>query len=156
MTPQERFIARYGDPSKDKATFEREWMCVLTYPQDIRDKIPSLGKSLYCNKDFVEKYLRFLRLLIQRGLHKEINSNDECFNVRFIRGTTDKLSTHSWAMAVDFNPKDNPLGESRLDSIKAGRTPFTEQFQQAARDAGFTAGIDFKRKDGMHLELPCP
>lgn len=152
MTTQEQFIKLFGKPWEDQAGFEKKHMTVLVYPEDIAKNIPALGKSIYINKVAVEPYLKWLRLIVSRGLHKEIKENDQCFCVRKIRGTTDSWSSHTWAMAVDHNPKDNPLGETRLQSIAAGRNPFSEQFQQCARDAGWIAGIDFKRKDGMHFE----
>lgn len=156
MTTTERLIARYGDPLKDRATFEKKWMTLLKYPLDVASHIPALGSAVYCNKDFEVPYLAFLRLLISRGLHTEIKANDQCFMVRAIRGT-EKLphpvpSIHSWGLAVDLNPADNPLGVTRQEAINKGLHPFTELFQQAGRDAGFVCGIDFQRKDGMHFE----
>ena len=74
---------------------------------------------------------------------------------RYIRGYEKQkvLSRHSWATAVDFNPGDNPLGVSRENALQRGLKPFTKEFQQAARNAGLTAGYDFPRIDGMHFEM---
>lgn len=157
MTTQEKYIAKYGKPYESDAArekFEKEWMILLKYPKEILDAIPALGNSLYCNKDFAPVWIKFLLLLIQRGLHTEITSNDQCWCIRAIRGTINSWSSHTWAMAADLNPSDNPLGLSRLQCLEKGLKPFSEQFQQTARDAGLKCGCDFQRKDGMHWELP--
>lgn len=152
MTPQSVFYQKYGNPLKDQSTFEKKFMCVYTYPSDIASAIPSLGKSIYCNKDFVNIYQSFLRLLIERDLHKEITSNDQCFIVRSIRGIPDFLSIHSWGMAIDLNPDQNPLGMDRQTAIHKGLIPFTKEFIQCAEDSGLVAGYNFSRCDGMHFE----
>ena len=155
---QRELISRYGDPmesSQAKLEFEKKWMMLWVYPTDIASKIPVLGKSIYINKEFQPIYEKFLKLLIQRNLHTEINVNDQCFMPRYIRGYEAKklMSRHTWAIAVDLNPLDNPLGVSREQAIIKGLKPFTVAFQQAIRDAGLTAGYDFKRIDGQHLEM---
>jgi hypothetical protein len=133
--------------------FERNWCMLYKYPTDIASAIPSLGESVYMNKLLVPVYEKFLRLLIARNLHTEINTNDQCFMVRMVRGTTSSPSMHSWAIAFDLNPAHNPLGVSREEAIAKGLTPFTAEFQKAAKDAGLIVGYDFTRKDGMHFEL---
>jgi hypothetical protein len=152
MTTSDKLRLKYGDPVNDKS-FEKRCLAVFEYPEDIKKAIPSLGKSIYCNKDLWPVYLKTLRDLIKKDLHKEIYSNDECFCIRMIRGSADELSTHSWAMAVDLNVKDNPLGKTREEAIAAGLRPFSKEFVQVWRDNNWVCGIDFKRGDGMHFEL---
>lgn len=153
---QDTMIAKFGNPLKseaDRKTFEAKHMGLFVYPDAICNAIPSLGVKLYCNRDFWGVWLRFLNLLIERDLHHEINSNDECFMPRYQRGSTTQLSIHSWGMAADLNPSHNPLGLTRDQAIVRGLKPFSKEFQQAARDAGLICGIDFPgRPDGMHFE----
>ncbi len=150
-TTSDKFRLKYGDPQIDKS-FERRCLALYLYPTDVREAIPCLGKSLYCNKDLWPVYLKTLRDLIAKGLHTEIHTNDECFCIRDIRGVPGQLSTHSWAMAVDLNPADNPLGVTREQAIANGLTPFTEKFIQVWRDNNWRCGADFSRCDGMHFE----
>lgn len=155
---QKELISKYGNPLESeisKRNFELKWMMLWTYPIEISSKIPSLGKGIYINKDFQPQYEKFLRLLIERNLHNEIKTNDECFMPRYIRGyeTQKLLSRHTWATAVDLNATDNPLNVTREQAIAKGLKPFTAEFIQTIRDAGLTAGYDFPRCDGMHIEM---
>lgn len=152
MTVAEKLTRLYGDPFSDAKTFEAKWMTNFVYPEDVRKAIPVIGNSIYCNKDLVATYTQFLRLLINRKLHQEIRVNDQCFCIRLVRGSN-QPSVHSWGMAVDLNPIDNPLGMSYDMAHAKGLKPFSAAFQQTARDVGYICGIDFKRPDGMHFEL---
>jgi hypothetical protein len=60
---------------------------------------------------------------------------------------------HTWGIAVDLNPTQNPLGLTRTQAIHRGLKPFSELFQQTARDCGLICGYDFGRCDGMHFEM---
>ena len=150
-TTSQKLRLKYGDPKIDKS-FEKRNLTVWKYPEDIREAIPVIGTALYCNKDLVEPLEKTFRELIKRGLHTEITENDQCFCIRFIRGSKTEMSTHSWAMAIDLNPSQNPLGHSREECIEKGLTPFTEKFLQVWRDMGWKVGADFSRRDLMHFE----
>lgn len=151
-TTADKLKEKFGDPENDRAAFEKKWLRLFAYPEDIRNAIPSLGKSLYCHIDIWPRYVKTLRDLISKGLHKEINTNDECFCIRKVRGKN-QLSTHSWAVSIDLNMKDNPLGYTREQAIDKGLKPFTEAFVQVWRDNGWLCGRDFKKRpDGMHFE----
>jgi hypothetical protein len=157
MTQQQRvqlLYAAFGNVFVESAriNFEKKWCIVYRYPADIAQAIPSLGASVYMNKVLVPIYEKFLRLLIARNLHTEINTNDQCFMVRLVRGASSP-SMHSWAIAFDLNPAHNPLGVTREQAIAQGLTPFTVEFQKAAKDSGLICGYDFTRCDGMHFEL---
>jgi hypothetical protein len=68
---------------------------------------------------------------------------------RMVRGTTDKLSNHSSATAIDLNASKHPLG-------KAGTFPLAKvpMIQALAKKYGLTWGGDYRgRKDEMHFEV---
>mgnify|MGYP001608874601 CR=1 FL=1 len=73
-TLQEKLIAKYGNPMSDRAGFEKRHMMSLNYPVDVTEKLPILGKSVYCNKDFAGPYLELLRTWIRRGFYAEIHT----------------------------------------------------------------------------------
>lgn len=156
MKAQQKLIELFGNPLKspiEREMFEKTQMCVLKYPDDIQIEIPALGKSIYCNKIIEKPLIATYRELIKRDLHKEITENDQCFLPRYQRGSNTELSIHSWALAVDLNPTQNPIYKTREQCIAAGLKPFTKEFVQCWRDMGWVVGEDFKyRPDLMHYE----
>jgi hypothetical protein len=157
-TITQKLIARYGNPKNttknpnNQATFEKKWMVNWAYPTDIKLAIPSLGNSIYCNRELIPTLEKFYRELMKRQLHTEIHSQDQCFCVRLIRGSETELSVHSFGMAIDLNPEDNPLGMTRDQCKAKGLKPFTPAFIQCAIDCGLVAGAKFSRADLMHFE----
>ena len=151
MSISDKLKEKYGNPKS--AGFEQKNLSLYRYPEDVVKALPCLGKSLYCHRDLWDTYIKTLRALIAKGLYKEINTNDQCFCIRDIRGYPGQLSTHSWAMAIDLNPSDNPLGLTRSQARAKGLHPFSEEFIQVWRDHGWRCGADFKRSDLMHFEL---
>jgi len=155
-----KFVLKYGNPFRSDGTvdtawqnkFEPLWMRILKYPAEIKKAFPTLGETVYINKDFEGLYLKFLYHLIERNLQHEVTVNDQCFMIRLIRGSTNSPSIHSWGMAVDLNPVNNPLGLSRDQANAKGLHPFTPEFQDVAKSCGIVCGYDFKRIDGMHFE----
>lgn len=151
MSNRVAIIRRYGDPAIDRKTFERKFMAQWK----IRTLFPFFpAKNLYLNIDLISPLINTLTLLESKGLHKEIKTFDGIFNVRCIRGYEDPcvLSIHAYGLAIDLNAKDNPLGYSQSKAKKKGLTPFTNEFFDVWRETGWTCGIDFKRKDGMHFQ----
>ena len=98
--------------------------------------------GFWCHRKMVGPFQAAYKNIVDSGLANELESYDGCHNLRNIRGG-DKLSLHSFAIAVDHNALTNPLGaEPRMGCRLV--TCFTIE--------GFTYGGSFKRKDGMHLE----
>lgn len=67
------------------------------------------------------------------------------FNFRNVRENGNKLSTHSWGIAIDLNPHLGPLGEAPRR--------YPEVFTNAFKKRGALWGGDFKRPDGMHFQF---
>ncbi len=156
MTQQLNLIRLFGNPltnAIDRELFERDHMRALIYPPDISIALPCLGKSVYCNKLMREPLIEAYRELIKRKLHNEIYENDQCFLPRYQRGSTTEISIHTWGLAVDLNPDQNPIYKTREQCIEAGLKPFTEAFIQTWRDMGWIVGADFGgRPDLMHFQ----
>jgi hypothetical protein len=91
-----------------------------------------------------EPLSRAIEGMLQRKL--KFKTFDGCLNKRFIRGkNTNKISTHSWAMALDFDAALNPLG---------AKPKMSPDIVRIWKDAGFVWGGDFRLvKDGMHFQL---
>lgn len=158
MTIQEKLIARFGNPMESPKVFEVEnctiWDTALEFPW-VSEDITVFGQTfrrIKCHKMIVEPLRIVFKRLYELGLHEEIKTFDGCFQPRYIRGQEKKgiLSIHSWALAVDFNASQNPLGLNREECIARGLKPFSKEFVQVWRDAGWKCGEDFD--DLMHFE----
>jgi hypothetical protein len=127
---------------------EATWMAMFVMPAGFEHVINTAsGKPttrIYCNKDLHAPLKLALQNLLDRGLAKEFKTFDGGFMLRMVRGTTDALSTHSYGLAIDLNAAENGLGkEPKLSA----------EFVQCFKDAGFSWGGSFSRKDGMHLSF---
>lgn len=146
MVTSKDCYTKYGEPS-DKSPF----MVLWDVPEEL--EIGVIPKRIYCNKDLIAPLEGAFRNLIQRNLVGELKTWDGCFNIRKMRGLQ-TMSLHSWGIACDMNSFANPLGLTE-EQIKAkGLTPFSQEFLQCFRDAGFDVGADWKKRpDGMHVQL---
>lgn len=137
---------RYGKIENMKWADEAKWMVLLAVPDAIKATVKNslTGKPLekiYCNKDAAESLKKVFNELISTKHHTEIKTFDGCFNIRYVRGSTDKLSTHSYGLAIDMNAKDMPLGSE---------SKWTKGFVEIWKKNGWTFGGDFKRLDPQH------
>lgn len=116
-------------------------------------EIGVIPKRIYCNKDLIKPLTQAFRNLIDRGYVDELKTWDGCFNIRNKRGLN-SWSLHAFGIAVDMNAFSNPLGLTRAQIEAKGLTPFSEDFLQCFRDAGFDCGADWiKPCDSMHFQL---
>jgi hypothetical protein len=94
--------------------------------------------------------------------------NTSAFNCRVIAGT-DSLSIHSWGMAIDINPVENPYVRDDAvqppasadfldrDDVRPGMIVDGDAVVQAFAGTGFTWGGHWQRlKDYQHFEIADP
>lgn len=140
---------KYGEIVNNKWLNEAKWMTIVQIPNNIADlwinSFTGVGtRRIYINKDAKEPLLKALQNLVDAQLEHELKTFDGCFNIRDVRGKPGKTSWHSYALAIDINAKENPLGA----------TPkLSPEFVKCWTDAGWTWGGNFSRKDGMHFDL---
>jgi hypothetical protein len=70
-----------------------------------------------------------------------------CYCWRPIRGSTTRLSTHTWGIAVDLDPARNQLGMPH-DPETGLPFPVVDRFEAA----GWTAGLRWNRPDPQHFQ----
>lgn len=146
----------FGNPTIDRATFERKHMILYDLPQDINDAIKVLPNKIYLNKVIAEPLTKVFRDLIAKGLHTEIKTYDGCFNIRKQRGSQ-AISMHSFGIALDLNATWNPLirnvSATNREAKRQELVQWSEPFLQVWRDNNFECGADWMSVlDGMHFE----
>lgn len=142
---------------------EGELICNQAIAQDLVE----IFEELYEHQYPIEK----IRLVDEYGGDDEASmadNNTSCFNYRLIAGT-DRLSNHSYGLAIDINPFYNPYVTARSGKTQvspAGADAYADRSQDFAYKIdredlcyqlftahGFTWGGDWKNsKDYQHFE----
>lgn len=157
-TPRTKTLAqatqRYGLVTADEKGVltwkdESKWMVTYSLPTDVSAVLINTAtgqptKRIYCNKDIVAPLDAAFKNVRERGLLEQLKTFDGCFQLRMVRGYTDKLSTHGYGCALDINASTNKLGELGDMSVELGK---------CFMDAGFTWGRTFSRKDSQHFSF---
>ena len=142
---QKEAISRYGFIEGGTWPDVAKWCSLLELPPfmvTVKNSLTGFPLShLYCNRDMQGPLLAALGRVNDAGLIPKLRSFDGCYCVRSVRGSSE-LSAHAWALAIDFNGKENPLGQ----------TPTMDPgIIKAFTSIGFVWGGSFPRKDGMHF-----
>lgn len=141
---KEQILEMFGDPLEPGFWEAYSGFCEV--PEELAHCFTYKNKQgkrgFYCHKLMVPIFQACYQAIVKAGLAQELKDFGGCFNIRKIRGGQE-LSTHSWAIAVDHNTLENPLGAEPKISLKV--VAVFESF-------GFVWGGTFKRKDGMHFQ----
>jgi len=100
------------------------------------------SNGFWCNKFLIPKFKNVYAKIVRNKLQSKLVSFDGCYALRNTRGKN-RLSMHSWGIAMDHNAKTNRLGivgDMDLGIVKAFKSE------------GFFWGGDFRRPDPMHFE----
>jgi hypothetical protein len=110
----------------------------------VTDTVPILGR-VTCNKHMMPQFKAALREIVETGLADEIHPEQYagCYYPRFIAGSN-KLSNHSFGLAVDLNVPGNQRGT--VGEIHRGVVDIFKRW-------GFAWGGDWNYTDPMHFEL---
>lgn len=129
-------------------TIEEGWI-----EDNIDDIVVPLSKSNFkikCHKKVKNQFINCFNEWEDAGLSQRIISFDGSFVPRFVRGSRQYLSNHSWGTAFDINASFNRLGAA---PSKAGIYGSVGELIPIAEKNGFFWGGNFSRIDGMHFEI---
>jgi hypothetical protein len=118
------------------------------YTEFNHERVSNLGLTMH--RLMVEPLTLAMSEIVDRGFHMDILTFDGLYNPRMVRGSKDRLSRHSWGIAIDLNAPWNGLGNRPAAMGAKGSlwriVPIMEKY-------GFVWGGRWKRPDAMHFEL---
>lgn len=139
------------DYLRDDGTLDQRWesdqliRTSLPYAMPLSWDLTKRVANLYTHRKLKDLFPAVFREIELRGLKSQILTFGGCFNFRSKRGGN-KLSVHSWAVAIDLNPETNRMG-----------TPgdMNPEIVEIFKAFGFTWGGDWsgKSKDPMHFQF---
>lgn len=136
----------YGAISNGIWIDQPKWMSVMTVPGWLWPYWKFQGKevhSIYLHKEMMVPLYNAWNNIRRFGVESEIKSYDGCFAIRKSR-SDERLSVHSYGLAIDINAEANPLGKPprmHPDLVKSFEL------------AGFVWGGRWANPDGMHMEF---
>lgn len=145
-------VNAFGDPRpfvNDKAEWERRVLVTRELPTPLRYAYAEQPIArVRAHKLVAEDLVGALAECLGRGVPVDRLKYGGCYVWRPIRGRS-TLSTHTWGIAVDLEPAENPLGRSWHDDGKMLDPRVIEVFK--AR--GWKWGGEFGRPDAQHFQF---
>lgn len=125
----------------------RDYMDAFPVIKDFEGEIWNF--RIYGNRLLEYPLRKAFSLIRSNMVGHELKTYDGCFNIRLMKGSN-RLSIHSWGLALDFNAGTNPF---RSDGHLI--TDFSDEFIKCFMDSGFEwGGLWDSPKDPMHFQLP--
>lgn len=147
---QDEMTAIFGKPNP-----QGSYLVTIDLPYTMYyDKNPV--QRMRCHKKVAPYFLEvFKEILATYGLAKihelEIDDFGGCFNYRLMRGSTTKLSKHSWGTAIDLDANRNTLKETSKTARFA--RPEYKSMIDIFYKWGFVSLGREKNMDFMHFEF---
>ena len=141
-------IAFYGEMGKNQKSI------ALPYPHRLSWQMDKTVSSFQCHQKVHDSLLRILtKVKDTYGLAEvqrlRLDIWGGCLNVRLMRGG-DRYSTHSWGMALDYDPENNQLKWGR-DRATFAR-PEYDRWWQIWEEEGWVSLGRQRNFDWMHVQ----
>jgi hypothetical protein len=141
------FYGKIGDQSQ-------LGMVNLPYPMKLAWKKSTILNKFMCNKKVADSISRVLtKVLAHYGQAKITELGLDiwggCHNIRLMRGGT-RASTHSWGIAIDFDPENNQLKWGR-DKARFGK-PEYDYWWTCWEEEGWISLGRARNFDWMHVQ----
>jgi D-alanyl-D-alanine carboxypeptidase len=150
----QQVIQTFGDPRpfvNDKAQWEQQALQTqplprpLIYAYDTTQKITRVR----AHRLLTEHLVATLEECLSRGVPLQRIKYGGCYQWRAKRTAAGELSLHTWGIAVDVEPAENPLGEPWVDN----GVRLDPRIIHAFKDLGWFWGGDFQHtKDPQHFQ----
>jgi hypothetical protein len=113
-------------------------------------------RTMRCHNMVADAFLNvFNDILKHYGIDKinelGINKYGGCFNYRLMRGSSTKLSRHSWGVAIDLDPQRNLLKETSR-TARFARPEYKPMIDIFYKHGFLSLGRE-KNYDWMHFEI---
>lgn len=146
-------LARYGQPNPTGKGYLTT--IKLPYPMFLNWQTSQKITSFECHKLVADDFVNIFKdILSHYGIEKikELQLDDfgGCFNYRLMRGSTNKLSRHSWGIAIDLDPDRNLLKETRK-TARFARQEYRPMIDIFYKHGFINYGIE-SDYDWMHFE----
>jgi len=149
----EAIVATFGDIYaylSNEGTLDPRWesdqlaRAAIPFPIPLSWDPAKQVRNIYCHKKLVAVLPSVFEDIDRKGLRDRMRTYGGCFNFRGKR-TSNKLSVHSWGIAIDLNPETNGMGA-------AGDMP--PEIVAVFESFGFTWGGRWpgRSKDPMHFQ----
>lgn len=138
----------YGNVNKNQVRLQ------LPYPHKLSWNTNEIVNSIYCHEKVHKSLSRILgKVLDYYGIEEikrlRLDVWGGCLNVRKMRGGT-KWSSHSWGIAMDYDPENNKL---KWGADKAGFAKKEyDKWWQFWEEEGWTSLGRIKNYDWMHIQ----
>jgi hypothetical protein len=146
-------VATFGDPLEhlnDKAAWEREALVSLHLPRPL---VYAYDESRFvtrvrAHRLIAQHLVDTLMACFDAGVPSDRLRYGGCYVWRAMRGAS-RLSLHTWGIAVDLEPAENPLGKPWRDDGKMLHPLIVEVFE----NHGWYWGNHFRsRADAQHWQ----
>jgi D-alanyl-D-alanine carboxypeptidase len=118
---------------------------LLPFPLRLSWDLSRTITRMICHRRLTSVFGAAFGSIQEHGLQEKITSFGGCFAFRPQR-SGNKLSAHSWGIAIDLNPETNPQGSA--GNMAAG---LIEIFRQAGLEWG--GDWSAKTRDSMHFQF---
>jgi len=141
-------IAFYGEVGRNQVYVN------VPYPHRLAWDVDKVVNRFYCNARVHDSILRVLTKVknhygISEIQRLRLDLWGGCLNVRTMRGGT-RYSTHSWGMALDYDPENNKLDWGRDKALFA--RPEYEPWWQFWEEEGWVSLGRQRNFDWMHVQ----
>jgi len=154
-------ITRFGDPTpflRDDGTIAPAWelhtLTAIPLPMPLRlgwippgmPEAPFVWK-VRCHRLMAAPLLNVYQAINEEGLWPMLKTFDGCYAWRRQRGSSTRISLHSWGLAVDHNAFEDSQGDVVID--------MDSRIVGIFKRFGFTWGGDFhgSRVDAQHYQF---